>query len=95
MNLTLKDNSESDSLRLPTPCLPADSRQSISVLYGSAYDEERYNAVVQQCGLERDFALFDAGDATEVGGAHSPCTLHLVDSPIADESPPSHLQRRA
>lgn len=27
----------------------------------------RYKKVVHQCALERDFTLFDAGDATEVG----------------------------
>ncbi len=27
----------------------------------------RYNDVVYQCGLERDLALFETGDETEVG----------------------------
>ncbi len=27
----------------------------------------RYKDVVHQCGLERDLALFEAGDETEVG----------------------------
>ncbi|CED83676.1 Multidrug resistance-associated protein/mitoxantrone resistance protein, ABC superfamily [Phaffia rhodozyma] len=38
-----------------------------NILFGSEYDEERYNKVVYQCALERDFGLFDAGDQTEVG----------------------------
>ncbi|KAL4247270.1 ATP-binding cassette transporter C [Abortiporus biennis] len=38
-----------------------------NILFGSPYDEERYNAVIEQCGLKRDLTLFDAGDATEVG----------------------------
>jgi len=40
-----------------------------NILFGSPYDEERYAKVVHQCALERDFKLFDAGDATEVGGS--------------------------
>lgn len=53
-------------------------------MFGSPYDEERYNkgvfvchllrrmlsndhAVIQQCALEQDLKLFDAGDKTEVG----------------------------
>lgn len=38
-----------------------------NILFGEAYDEERYKKVVYQCALERDFELFDAGDKTEVG----------------------------
>lgn len=38
-----------------------------NILFGTTYDEERYNKVIHQCGLERDLALFVAGDATEVG----------------------------
>ncbi|KDR83044.1 hypothetical protein GALMADRAFT_134555 [Galerina marginata CBS 339.88] len=38
-----------------------------NILFGSPYDEERYNKVIKQCALERDLDLFDAGDATEVG----------------------------
>jgi ABC-type nitrate/sulfonate/bicarbonate transport system ATPase subunit len=38
-----------------------------NILFGAPFDEERYNLVVKDCALERDFTLFDAGDATEVG----------------------------
>ncbi|KAF9449105.1 multidrug resistance-associated ABC transporter [Macrolepiota fuliginosa MF-IS2] len=38
-----------------------------NILFGSSYDEERYKAVLYQCGLERDLELFEAGDMTEVG----------------------------
>ncbi|KAF9013109.1 ABC transporter type 1, transmembrane domain-containing protein [Cyathus striatus] len=38
-----------------------------NVLFGSPFDEERYNKVLQQCALKQDLELFDAGDETEVG----------------------------
>ncbi|KAG8879706.1 hypothetical protein FRB97_001503 [Tulasnella sp. 331] len=38
-----------------------------NILFGAAYDEERYKKVLSQCALERDLTLFDAGDCTEVG----------------------------
>ncbi|KAH8986094.1 hypothetical protein EDB92DRAFT_1949372 [Lactarius akahatsu] len=38
-----------------------------NILFGAAYDEERYDKVIYQCGLQRDLSLFDAGDETEVG----------------------------
>ncbi|KAJ3814679.1 P-loop containing nucleoside triphosphate hydrolase protein [Lentinula aff. lateritia] len=38
-----------------------------NILFGSRFDEERYNNVLYQCGLERDLSLFEAGDMTEVG----------------------------
>ncbi|THH30400.1 hypothetical protein EUX98_g3808 [Antrodiella citrinella] len=38
-----------------------------NIIFGSPYDEDRYNAVVEQCGLNPDLALFNAGDQTEVG----------------------------
>ncbi|KAI9444468.1 hypothetical protein H4582DRAFT_1805817 [Lactarius indigo] len=38
-----------------------------NILFGAPYDEERYNKVIYQCGLQRDLSLFDAGDQTEVG----------------------------
>ncbi|KAF8308383.1 hypothetical protein DL93DRAFT_2100728 [Clavulina sp. PMI_390] len=38
-----------------------------NILFGSAYDEERYKQVLHQCALERDIELFEAGDETEVG----------------------------
>ncbi|KAF8610641.1 hypothetical protein BDV93DRAFT_484022 [Ceratobasidium sp. AG-I] len=38
-----------------------------NVLFGSEYEEERYNKVISQCALLRDLSLFEAGDMTEVG----------------------------
>ncbi|KAF8310670.1 ATP-binding cassette transporter [Clavulina sp. PMI_390] len=38
-----------------------------NILFGRAYEEERYKQVLYQCALERDLELFDAGDETEVG----------------------------
>ncbi|EMD39554.1 hypothetical protein CERSUDRAFT_150095 [Gelatoporia subvermispora B] len=38
-----------------------------NILFGSPFDEERYNKVIHQCALQRDLSLFDAGDQTEVG----------------------------
>ncbi|OCH87049.1 hypothetical protein OBBRIDRAFT_796585 [Obba rivulosa] len=38
-----------------------------NILFGSPFDEERYNKVIMQCALKRDLSLFDAGDQAEVG----------------------------
>ncbi|KAH9480681.1 ATP-binding cassette transporter abc4 [Psilocybe cubensis] len=38
-----------------------------NILFGSAYDEVRYKKVIQQCALDKDLQMFEAGDATEVG----------------------------
>jgi len=38
-----------------------------NILFGAEFNEDRYNQVIYQCGLEQDLKLFDAGDATEVG----------------------------
>ncbi|KAE9407796.1 hypothetical protein BT96DRAFT_986429 [Gymnopus androsaceus JB14] len=38
-----------------------------NILFHSPFDQDRYDKVIYQCGLERDLALFDAGDLTEVG----------------------------
>ncbi|KAJ7759560.1 P-loop containing nucleoside triphosphate hydrolase protein, partial [Mycena metata] len=38
-----------------------------NILFGSEYDEERYQKVLFQCALERDLELFEAGDKSEVG----------------------------
>ncbi|KDR83062.1 hypothetical protein GALMADRAFT_57261 [Galerina marginata CBS 339.88] len=37
-----------------------------NILFGSPYNEERYNKVIHQCALTHDLELFDAGDETEV-----------------------------
>ncbi|KAL7284523.1 hypothetical protein ACG7TL_001814 [Trametes sanguinea] len=38
-----------------------------NILFGSLFDEVRYNKVLYQCALKRDLSLFNAGDETEVG----------------------------
>ncbi|KAH7930578.1 P-loop containing nucleoside triphosphate hydrolase protein [Leucogyrophana mollusca] len=38
-----------------------------NIVFGAPFDEARYNKVLYQCGLERDLALFEARDLTEVG----------------------------
>ncbi|KAH7886476.1 hypothetical protein F5I97DRAFT_1926721 [Phlebopus sp. FC_14] len=38
-----------------------------NILFGAPYDEVRYRKVLHQCALEKDLALFEAGDDTEVG----------------------------
>ncbi|EJT98591.1 P-loop containing nucleoside triphosphate hydrolase protein [Dacryopinax primogenitus] len=38
-----------------------------NIIFGEPFDEERYNSVIEQCALDHDLALFDAGDQTEVG----------------------------
>ncbi|CAB0034970.1 unnamed protein product [Trichogramma brassicae] len=38
-----------------------------NILFGQAYDEERYEKVVEACALEKDFKQFPYGDQTIVG----------------------------
>ena len=38
-----------------------------NVLFGSKYDKERYDAVLEACALTSDIQIFEMGDATEVG----------------------------
>ncbi|KAG0031889.1 Multidrug resistance-associated protein 1 [Podila clonocystis] len=38
-----------------------------NILFGNAYNENRYNAVVAACGLVPDIAILPAGDMTEIG----------------------------
>lgn len=45
-----------------------------NITFGTAYDEVRYQAVVHACALERDFEIFDLGDATEVGEKGTTCS---------------------
>ncbi|KAK9470277.1 uncharacterized protein V1510DRAFT_440956 [Dipodascopsis tothii] len=38
-----------------------------NILFGNEYDNERYESVVDACGLRRDFEILEGGDQTEVG----------------------------
>ena len=41
-----------------------------NILFGSPFDEERYNAVIEGCSLNPDFLLLEDGDATEIGARY-------------------------
>ncbi|EEQ89112.1 ATPase [Blastomyces dermatitidis ER-3] len=38
-----------------------------NILFASPFDQDRYDAVIKACGLERDLEILDAGDQTLVG----------------------------
>lgn len=38
-----------------------------NIIFGNEVDESRYRAVVEACGLKRDFEILTTGDQTEVG----------------------------
>ncbi|GAA5937761.1 uncharacterized protein JCM15063_002109 [Sporobolomyces koalae] len=38
-----------------------------NILFGSAYEKERYDATIDACALRPDLDMFDAGDETEIG----------------------------
>ncbi|KAF5098737.1 hypothetical protein D0Z00_001896 [Geotrichum galactomycetum] len=38
-----------------------------NILFGSEFNEERYNAVIYACALNKDIEIWEAGDATEIG----------------------------
>ncbi|KAJ3076814.1 Canalicular multispecific organic anion transporter 2, partial [Rhizoclosmatium hyalinum] len=38
-----------------------------NILFGSEYDEKKYQAVIDACALRRDLTLLSAGDLTEIG----------------------------
>jgi len=49
-----------------TPWLQRETVRN-NILFGTDYHEERYQKVVDACGLSADFEIFEAGDQTEVG----------------------------
>ncbi|KAF8939989.1 hypothetical protein BGZ58_008149 [Dissophora ornata] len=38
-----------------------------NILFGNAFDQDRYRQVLKACGLEPDLAILPAGDLTEIG----------------------------
>ncbi|KAG0374536.1 hypothetical protein BGX24_010264 [Mortierella sp. AD032] len=38
-----------------------------SILFGSVFDQTRYDQVVEMCALKRDFEILENGDETEIG----------------------------
>ncbi|KAF9906785.1 hypothetical protein EC991_000298 [Linnemannia zychae] len=38
-----------------------------NILFGSAFDQTRYDQVVEMCALRRDFEILEHGDETEIG----------------------------
>jgi ABC-type multidrug transport system fused ATPase/permease subunit len=45
-----------------------------NIVFGSRWDKDRYDAVVDACALRRDFEIFDLGDQTEVGEKGTTCS---------------------
>jgi ABC-type multidrug transport system fused ATPase/permease subunit len=45
-----------------------------NITFGTAWDKERYDAVVDASALRRDFEIFELGDETEVGEKGTTCS---------------------
>ncbi|WVO14579.1 hypothetical protein L204_102214 [Cryptococcus depauperatus] len=45
-----------------------------NIVFGSHWNEKRYEQIVKACALERDFEIFELGDDTEVGEKGTTCS---------------------
>lgn len=54
-----------------------------NVLFGKAYQAERYKTVIRACQLERDLSILPAGDLTEIGEKVYSVSSHRDDLEIA------------
>ena len=59
-------NTRSISYAAQTPWLQHKSIKD-NILFGHAYDEVRYDQVLECCALKPDLELFEDGDLTEIG----------------------------
>lgn len=41
-----------------------------NIIFGSPFDQERYNQVVDACALRPDFDILEDGDLTEIGAKY-------------------------
>ena len=48
-----------------------------NILFGSDYDAEKYEAVVEACALAADLKILPAGDQTEIGENGVTCSIVL------------------
>ena len=46
-----------------------------NILFGSEYDAEKYEAVVEACALAADLKILPAGDQTEIGENGVTCSI--------------------
>ena len=46
-------------------------------MFGSEYDAEKYEAVVEACALAADLKILPAGDQTEIGENGVTCSIFL------------------
>jgi hypothetical protein len=49
-----------------------------NIIFDTPFNEDRYKAVLYQCALEPDLALFQAGDQTEVGEKGPPTYSQIL-----------------
>lgn len=45
-----------------------------NITFGSAFNQRRYDAVIEACALQRDLEIFELGDETEVGEKGTTCS---------------------